>query len=358
MSGGFGSGTLSGGLNGGNGNAQTWQTSTSSSTSTPPPAIEGILKTMSQDLTNYYLKNPNAPAYYPGSTVAPFSPQTQGALSALYQRGADGSPLSKAANDSAAATLSGQYLDIAGNPYFQRALAAGFQPQTEQLMNSVLPGLRSQFAGAGRTGGGADFDTTMRAVKDLDQAQANAAALAANNAYGQERANQMQALGLAPTLSAQDFQNLAAMLQAGQAVDQKAQQNIDADVARYTYQQTAQPNWIQSLARQLQAIYPGAQTNGSSNGFGSSSQAYTGFGGQAQLLSDRRLKTDIQPVGRLDDGQTVYSYRFRGSPRTELGLIAQEVEKRRPDAVRLHPSGFKMVDYRKATAPRPARGLL
>jgi hypothetical protein len=356
---------MSGGLSasGGNNSSQTYQTSNSSNTSTPPPAIEGILKNMSQGLTNYYLQNPNAPAYYPGSTVAQFSPQTIDALQALYGRGASGSPVINAADNADAATLNGQYLNIGSNPYFQSALAAGFQPQTDQLMNTVLPGLRSQFQGAGRTGSGADFDTTMRAVKDLDQTQANAAATAANNAYGQERANQMQAMSLAPQLADQDFLNLNAMLQAGQAIDQKQQQNIDADVARYNYQQTAQPSWITNLAQQLQAIYPGGQTTGNSSASGTSTQAYDNFGGElgAKFLSDRRLKTDIRPVGKLLDGQTIYSYRFRGSPRTQLGLIAQEVEKRRPDAVSRHPSGFKMVDYRKATTPKattPKGGLL
>ena len=32
-----------------------------------------------------------------------------------------------------------------------------------------------------------------------------------------------------------------------------------------------------------------------------------------------------------------------------IGLIAQEVEQTNPDAVKTHPSGYKMVDYGRAT---------
>lgn len=65
--------------------------------------------------------------------------------------------------------------------------------------------------------------------------------------------------------------------------------------------------------------------------------------------SDRRLKTDVRRVGRLDNGLPVYAYRMIGSPMTEIGLMADEVEQKIPDAVHQQPNGFKMVDYRAAT---------
>jgi len=65
--------------------------------------------------------------------------------------------------------------------------------------------------------------------------------------------------------------------------------------------------------------------------------------------SDRRLKTDIRRVGRLDNGLPVYAYKMRGSNVTEIGLMADEVEQMAPEAVFEQPNGFKMVDYRIAT---------
>lgn len=65
--------------------------------------------------------------------------------------------------------------------------------------------------------------------------------------------------------------------------------------------------------------------------------------------SDRRVKDDIKRVGELDDGQNVYRFRYKGSPQWQIGLMAQEVEKVRPEAVFEHPSGVKMVNYLAAT---------
>lgn len=76
-----------------------------------------------------------------------------------------------------------------------------------------------------------------------------------------------------------------------------------------------------------------------------------GLGGNiAMALSDRRLKEDVDKIGETDDGQNIYSYRFKGSPKTEIGLMAQEVRKRKPGAVRKGPGGFLMVDYEKAVS--------
>jgi hypothetical protein len=65
--------------------------------------------------------------------------------------------------------------------------------------------------------------------------------------------------------------------------------------------------------------------------------------------SDRRLKSDIRRVGILDNGLPIYSYRLNGSPVTEIGVMADEVEAVNPHAVFEQPDGYKMVDYRMAT---------
>lgn len=65
----------------------------------------------------------------------------------------------------------------------------------------------------------------------------------------------------------------------------------------------------------------------------------------AGLFSDRRLKTDIRKVGRLDNGLTVYSYRYKAGGPVQIGVMAQEVAQVNPDAVHTHESGYLMVDY-------------
>jgi hypothetical protein len=66
------------------------------------------------------------------------------------------------------------------------------------------------------------------------------------------------------------------------------------------------------------------------------------------MFSDERLKEDIEKVGELFDGSNVYRYRYIGDATPRIGLMAQEVEKTRPDAV-IEIGGYKAVDYGKAT---------
>jgi hypothetical protein len=68
----------------------------------------------------------------------------------------------------------------------------------------------------------------------------------------------------------------------------------------------------------------------------------------SSFISDRRAKTDIKKVGKTDDGQKIYAYRYRAGGPMQLGLMAQEVLKKNPAAVAQHPSGFMMVDYGRA----------
>ena len=69
--------------------------------------------------------------------------------------------------------------------------------------------------------------------------------------------------------------------------------------------------------------------------------------GSAAIMSDRRTKTDIEKVGKTDDGQPIYSYRYKSGGPIQMGLMAQEVEKKRPDAV-VKKGGIRFVDYGKA----------
>lgn len=74
--------------------------------------------------------------------------------------------------------------------------------------------------------------------------------------------------------------------------------------------------------------------------------------GAAAIMSDKRTKDDIKEVGKTKDGQKVYSWRYKHEgPKgpIHMGLMAQEVERKRPDAV-VERGGIKFVDYGKALA--------
>lgn len=73
-------------------------------------------------------------------------------------------------------------------------------------------------------------------------------------------------------------------------------------------------------------------------------------GSALMMFSDENLKEDISPAGNLPDGTNVYEYTFKPTGEKQVGVLAQEVEKKQPDAVVTHPSGYKMVDYGKVLA--------
>ncbi len=67
----------------------------------------------------------------------------------------------------------------------------------------------------------------------------------------------------------------------------------------------------------------------------------------ALMFSDRRLKEDIKRVGKTEGGLPVYTYRYKGEPTTQMGVMAQDVEEKHPEAVfgLGGRDNFKMVDY-------------
>jgi len=63
----------------------------------------------------------------------------------------------------------------------------------------------------------------------------------------------------------------------------------------------------------------------------------------AALMSDRRLKSNIERIGTSPLGIGVYEYDIFGERQT--GVMADELEQVKPEAVVMHPSGYKMVNY-------------
>lgn len=93
---------------------------------------------------------------------------------------------------------------------------------------------------------------------------------------------------------------------------------------------------------------PKAPDSGFGDILGAASKAASIAASMVAMFSDERVKENIKKVGKLNDGQDVYKYNYKGSPKTQIGLIAQNVEKHVPDAV-TSLGDVKMVDYDKAT---------
>ena len=130
-----------------------------------------------------------------------------------------------------------------------------------------------------------------------------------------------------------------AQMQAGQAQQQTQQAGLQAMYNQFLQQQGFPYQQAQFLANI--ATGTGALSGNASSG----TSTTTGGGG---FFSDERLKENIKKVGETNDGQPIYRYNYKGDGRTQIGLLAQDVEKDHPEAVGL-AGGYKTVDYKKAT---------
>jgi hypothetical protein len=153
--------------------------------------------------------------YYPGDTRADLSPTSQQALQGITQRGAAGSPLNAA---------SGAYLqDVLGGKYLNQQ-----SPGWDAVQRKTLDAVNSNYAGRGRYGSGYH-----------DAAVGDSIGALAYQDYANQMARMDMAAGLAPTIAGQDFVDLNAMLGAGDRYQSQLQDEIDADMQRYQYEQEA-----------------------------------------------------------------------------------------------------------------------
>lgn len=76
--------------------------------------------------------------------------------------------------------------------------------------------------------------------------------------------------------------------------------------------------------------------------------ALVGAGASIYSMSDRRMKENIRLVGH--DRRTclpLYEFSYIGDDTRFIGVMADDVEKTYPDAVKVNDLGFSMVDYGK-----------
>jgi hypothetical protein len=101
-----------------------------------------------------------------------------------------------------------------------------------------------------------------------------------------------------------------------------------------------------------------SSTNGSTSEFGMDAVDFAKLAAAAAMAmpSDKRLKTDIETVGKDKAGRRVVSFRYKGEPKgtNRLGYLAQEVEKTDPHAVLTGPGGYKFLNMGLLTMPERA----
>lgn len=196
-------------------------------------------------------------------------------------------------------------LSQASNPYLSAMIDAASRDSTRNFNSAVMPSIASQFSAGGRYGSGAQVqginDATYNlankltdsaaAIRGADYAQrlglvgatqqqkmglqANAWNTATNlaaNAFGQERGFEQQAAGMLPSIGQMRNQlawsDLGKLNAVGAQVDARNQANLNADIARWDYNQNLP--W-QNLGRYSQILqgWGGGQSSSSQSQQGS-----------------------------------------------------------------------------------------
>lgn len=266
-------------------------------------------------------------------------------------------------NNNIGGTASGAELDPYNTP--------GFSDAINTMTNDITNKVKGVYAGSGRdpSGAGSFAGSLGRGLT-----QGISPTIAAQ--FNQNKQNQ---LGAANTLFGAGGTTAGGITQQQQVPLTNAMQAlglIPAATNAYTAPATAQLGaantaysqpWtnLQSLLGPLMGIAGlGQSSSGTSNTVNTTPQntmsnilgGVTGGVGLLSLLSDVRAKDDIEPIGKLHDGQNVVRFRYKGDPKMRIGLIAQEVENFVPQAVHKLDGGMLTVDHRRATDRAAAIG--
>lgn len=221
-----------------------------------------------------------------------------------------------------------------------------YQQQQEQL--------QSQLAQQGITQGSAAYNNAMNNFarqRDFAYSQARDASITGGNDY----ANQQFMQGL----QGANLQNQAQQQGLSQLFSLREQPLNELQAIR-NQSQVSMPSFNGSPAISMPGtdisgnIYKNYQASvNNANAKQASDNANTQALGSLAIaammaFSDKRLKKDITKLPEKLNGHQLYSFRYKAedddAPKT-VGVMAQEVEKTRPDAVFKNSDGVRVVNY-------------
>lgn len=251
----------------------------------------------------------------------------------------------RVANQSSA-TLSGleglaggtQAGGIAMDAYRDMMDPGKYQSQLDMIKSGIIADTNASLAGmfsGGRT-------TNSLASPAASRAMVNALATHEYGALQDFEDRRARGISMAPQMQQAEMFDANSALKSGLMQDAYNQSLIDADMQKYYETENMDADALSKYSAFAEGI-------GSMGGTGSQAQSQNpGFlgalGGLLQigsLFSDRHMKENIRRVGQTDAGVPIYTYNYKGSPVTHMGVMADEV----PHAITGEINGFKTVDY-------------
>lgn len=168
--------------------------------------------------------------------------------------------------------------------------------------------------------------------------------------------------GIGQLMSQLGYGDANAMLGAGNQQQQQQQNVLDTASQNALNEQLypmQQAQWLAGIGAGIGPLMGGTSTGKAEQSQGKGAGQVLGAGlTLASMASDERVKEGAVEIGRTHDGQPIYEFNYKGDPRRQIGLMAQDVEKRHPEAVSQGIGGIKMVDYDRALVDAKANGGL
>lgn len=284
-----------------------------------------------------------------------------GAITNAAQYGGAGS----AAYDLGIRTLGGEFTNP-DNPIIQNAITAATRPIQESLdRNLVRTGATA--AAQGAYGSSRVDQIKQDLINSAARESGDVGSRIVNDFVARERAFQNAAPQLIGQAGALEGLPTSIINQAvggqtalgttlGQAGEVgRSLEGLDIQNALLQFQeQQAAPNRALFPYAQLLGAIPttttttqtGVQSGGGPSAATQGLQTALGLASMVApfFLSDKRAKTDIKKIGKTDSGLPVYTYKYKTGGPTQMGVMAQDVEKEIPEAV-ISLGGVKLVDY-------------
>jgi hypothetical protein len=168
--------------------------------------------------------------------------------------------------------------------------------------------------------------------------------------------------GIGELMSKLGYGDANAMLGAGNQQQQQQQNVLDTASQNALNEQLypmQQAQWLAGIGAGIGPLMGGTSTGKATQSQGKGAGQVLGAGlTLASMASDERVKEGAVEIGRTHDGQPIYEFNYKGDPRRQIGLMAQDVEKRHPEAVSQGIGGIKMVNYNRALVDAKADGGL
>lgn len=255
----------------------------------PPAFIQPYMQYGAQQSRGLY--ETGGPQYYGGNTVVPFSNQTEQSLGLTEQRALQGSPVTDAAQNYAASTLTNtptSQFGSAANPYSSTANSYGninnpyLNATFNKAADAVQQRLGTQFAGSGRNidasravnadelsnlanqiyGGAYENERARQYGYDTQQLGIGAQGYEAERQrmaqdLEAQRSRQFGVAGLAPQLANQDYVDLNALGGVGSQVEDLAGRLMQDQSARWDYSQNAPQVNLDNYIARITGGYPG-----------------------------------------------------------------------------------------------------